>query len=361
MINCWESAIKSKTIESKINKFKKFWNQEEVDYPIIGFWIGSYLPIELFKGAKNIEKKSKITPSMISFKNYIKDYKDFFLLDEIINDDLIRVGQAFWGIPWLEAIFGCNISSSSDTIWAKESNKKLEELLEIKFHSNNLWFQKLIEFENKLIEKFGNEKPISTTLMRGPSDILATILKMENFILSFYDNPDLISKVLSRITDYWIEIGKKQLKYIPPFKNGQVIGFYNIWAPGEAILFQEDAVSLLSPDIYEKYIFELDKRISKSFKYSLLHLHPESLHSIEKILKINELNAINVNINSSEEVSSNINIFKEILKYKPLLLWGLKRKEDIRLILNKLDPSGLIINITAPSIEEALKIKRSVM
>lgn len=341
----------------KINKYIKFWNREKVKLPIIGFWIGSYLPLQLFRGSQNLKEKSKLSPPMINFSNFIKDYEEFFLLDETLDDDLIRVGQVFWGIPWMETILGCSAKSSSDTIWAETNIKRKEELSKIKFDNKNLWFNKLIEFEKKLVEKFGDSHPIGTTVMRGPADILSTFLSQEGFVMAIYDNSSLVSEVLSKITEYWIKIAEAQLKYIPPYNDGYGIGLFNLWAPKRAVWFQEDAISVLSPDIYKEFIFKLDKRISKSFEYIILHLHTDALHSIEKILEIEELNAIEVNIDINTTVKDKIPIFEEILKHKSLLLWGLERKEDIELILNCLDSKGLMINITTPSVEKALEIK----
>lgn len=349
-------------IYNKIDKHKKFWSRENTDLPIIGFWIGSYLPLSLYKGAESLKSKQKIEPEMVKYNDFIEDYKEFFKQDNLIDDDLIRVGQPFWGIPWIEAILDCNIKSSCETIWAEKIKEhKGEELINIKFDRDNSWLKSLVDFENGLVKEFGDKHPIGIASMRGPSDILSTFLSQQDFIFNLYDYSEKTSKILSNMTDFWIKTAKTQLNHIPLFLGGCGVGFWNLWSPGEALWFQEDAISILSPDLYKKYIFRLDEKISKSFEYTIMHLHPGALHSIESILDIKELRAIEVNIDINTDLKEVLPVLKEIMKTKSLLIWGLEKQSDIELVLNNLDFKGLMINITAPSIEKALKIKELII
>jgi len=323
-----------------------FLNKKEVDRPLLGVWIGSYFPLRLYKKAAEIfSGRELITPEMIDPKEFLDDYDRLFLAHERVGADIFEAAMPFYGIPWMEAIIGCPIYASSKSLWAAPSVSSDTKLSEVNFSINNKWFEKLLQFEEILIEHVKGKYPIATsTLMRGPGDMLGAALGQERLVLELYDNPDDIKRLCSVCTDIWIKVAKAQIERVPRFFNGYTVGFYSIWTPGVSQYVQEDAYHI---------------NIYSNFEYPFMHLHPDSLYCLDELLKINSLRVIEINKDLfGPSIFELLPIFKKIQKHKPLLIWGDLTEEEIREILDKLSPRGLCLIPVVKTIEEGKNLMK---
>jgi len=74
----------------------------------------------------------------------------------------------FPGIPWMEAMLGCDVYSTESSFMAHATGENLEDV-----HLQNLirveWFDKYLEF-TRMLQKLGNARfPVGQPIMRGPT------------------------------------------------------------------------------------------------------------------------------------------------------------------------------------------------
>ena len=73
---------------------------------------------------------------MLNVDDFLKDYEQMFQEVQIIGQDGFWVGEPFTGIPWMEAILGCEIVASPSSFvsqpWAKSVNdlERAKELMQ---------------------------------------------------------------------------------------------------------------------------------------------------------------------------------------------------------------------------------------
>lgn len=329
----------------KINRFKEFWNRINKT-PRISYSIGKYFPSQRYNAAlKFLEYNGCILSNMINVEDFKSDYLRLASEYDELNEDSFFTGVPFTGLPWMEAILGCEIYSTKISFVAHSQQTDINNF-HIEKVFNGEWFKKYIEFTCKLKEWGKDKFPVGQPIMRGPSDIAGTILGQEQLVYDFYDYPEKVVKLMNDSVDIFLDLIKEQKKQIDSFHGGSAIGFYNLWCPGDCIWFQDDLNSLLSPDIYKKYIHDIHRRICKGYKYSLFHLHPVSFYIIDYLLDIDELTAIQINKDvGGPAIEEMIPVFKKVQNKKNLIVWGDFDSKELDVLMKNLRPEGLYIII----------------
>lgn len=336
----------------KINKYKEFWNKTN-KVPLIGYSIGSYFISKRFNAvSKFLRENKQIYPDMINVLDFKNDYLRMAEEYEKFNRDTLFTGVPFTGLPWMEAILGCEVSSTNSGFVAHSQNTEINHF-DIRKAFNRNWYKKYIEFTVMLKEIGKDRFPVGQPIMRGPTDIVGTILGQEQLVYNFYDYPEKVIRLMNNSVDIFLDIIKENKNKIDSFCGGSSIGFYDLWCPGECIWYQDDLNALLSPEIYEKYIYDIHKRICKSYEYSMIHLHPASFYIIDYLLKIDELNAIQINKDvGGPSVEEMIPIFKKVQEKKNLIIWGDFDKNEMDMLTKNLKPEGLYIIIFSENFKQ---------
>ncbi len=350
--------LKTRDYDEIIRRNKAFVKMEAVDRPLLGIWVGSEMPLELYKKASEILssfKESAIVPQVINPRDLLDDFDRLFLEHEEVGDDLFWSASPLVGFPWMEAITGTPVYASSKTYWTKPYLRSWDELDEISFSFENKWFQKLLEFKEVLSEHIKGRYPVAASFVpaRGPGDMMGAALGQERLCLELYDNSEKIKKLASIYTDIWIKVAKAQIEETPKFHNGYVAPWYNIWTPDYCQYIQEDSLAYFSPKFYKKVLLKNHIKMINSFKYPFMHLHSDDLYCLDRLYKIDNLKIIEVTRDiAGPSMLKPLPILKEIQRHKPLLIWGDLTREEIKEILDTLSLKGLCICPVVKSVEE---------
>jgi hypothetical protein len=271
-----------------------------------------------------------------------------------VDQDLLWVAEPFTGIPWMEAILGCEIRGASDSIWTGHWLDDLKNFPDRIDLDKNAWFSKYMEFVQRLVDHSRGRFAVGQPIFRGPMDMLAALRGHERAVMDFFDAPAQAKRVLMILTDMFIEVVRRHQAKVPRIHNGYAIGFYYLWTPAPAIWLQEDASALLNPSMYREFIFPLDQQIAAACDYSLFHLHPASLFILEHLLEMAPLKAIQINKDvGGPSISEMMPALCEVLNRKCLVVWGQLDPDEIAEILTELSPRGLALHLVAETIEEA--------
>lgn len=331
------------TIGYKTNRHKAFWKSENTA-PLVGFCHGSYFVSKRYHAAgKLLELHRKIEPCDINVEDFAEDYIRMFEVWEKSNSDMIFTAAPFTGIPWMEAMLGCDVYSTGTSFIASSDHRSIEDA-DVGEIRNEHWLDKYIEFTCMLEKLSQGRFPVGQPIMRGPTDILGTIVGQDHLVYSFYDYPEKVARLLNDTVDVILYVIGEQKKHVSQFHGGQSIGFYDLWCPGRCIWFQDDLNALLSPEIYRKFIYEAHNRISRAYEYSLVHMHPAAFFLIDDFIGMPYLDAIEINKDvGGPSVTEMLPVFKKVQQAKKLVLWGDFSEEELLEINGALKPEGLCI------------------
>jgi hypothetical protein len=342
-------------IETK--RCQNFWNGGECDRPLISFWIGTFSVPDIYPHSMNALPDGVLNPDEISFSIFQKDYLNQFKNNQYLQSDSPWSAFPIMTIPWLEAILGCPIQKKGNNIWADPVSGTLNDLLSNPVRLNeNKWLDLLLNFTSWLVDYSDGRFPVSVSLLRGPSDLLSALRGPSQMCLDLYDYPDLVLKVLDQITKVWIKTAHEQLSIIPPYMNGYCFGQIYLWSPDKCSWFQDDALALLSPNHFQYFLLPFEKQIAASLPFSGIHLHPLSLHVIDDLIAIPELNVIEINYEThGPSIHDMLPYFRKVIHKKRLVVWGDFSDNDLILIKENLPAENLCLQIITPSAESARK------
>ncbi|QGY47817.1 hypothetical protein GM418_30425 [Maribellus comscasis] len=347
-----------KSIEERIEQFKLFYARKN-DRPLLGFFLGSEYPVHRYPAAKSIPERTILSPDHFSIEAYLNDYDYLFEEHERCGGDFIWSASIYWGIPWVEAALGCPIllsSYSSGSIHA-EPLPEFRGAADIpEFSLENKWVKKAIEFLEQMTKQSNRRYPLATTRMRGISDLLSLLYGTENLIFAMLEKPDEINAVAEKLTDFWIQFGKMQIEHIPDFYGGIGSFYYNAWAPKGTIWHQEDAAAILSPDLYNAFIRKWDEQIVNAFGGCIMHQHSNGYFPYEYYINM-DFTALELHIDSGGPSAESLqSVYAQIMKNKPLIIWGDIPENDLEWIFSNLLPQGLAVITVVKDENEAGRI-----
>ncbi|MCL4385900.1 MAG: hypothetical protein M1479_09465 [Actinobacteria bacterium] len=355
-----------RNIKELIYKNRAFFNRDMVDRPLIGVGIIGREYMRFYKEiSKNMNEGKQLNPDDIIIEDFIKDVDNFILMHEEAGGDLFYPAAPFYYIPWMEAIIGCPIYIGKESFYAKPFIHEWENFSWNIDLRNNKWVHKFVEIKSILLEYLNINYPMSTSsLLRGPADMMAASLGQTRFPLELYDNPDKIKKLSQLYSNIFIEVAKIANKIALNSKfNGYLVDYYGLWSPKICQYFQDDAVALISPKFYEMFIFNEHLKISKSFGSTFYHLHPISLFIIDKLLALPNLDIIEVNREpigpSIEELIPSLRLIQQhnkslLINFTNIDFSSELIEEEVKIIYRNLSMRGLGIFLSVENVNDGI-------
>ena len=117
---------------------------------------------------------------------------------------------------------------------------------------------------------------------------------------------------------------------------------------------QEDATAVYSPQLFRKLVQPVDRVLTSRFASAFIHLHSTSMFLLEAILEIEEIRCYEINNDvCGPPIREMVPYFQKVQKAKrPLLIRGSFKPEEVRLLMDSLEPRGLYLLIMVKLMEE---------
>jgi len=340
-------------MEDKLERLERFWQRAPTDRPVLGMRLKSYFPMQDFKGGPH---SGMVTPDQLKAEDYFGDYEHLYEMYTRAIGDQIYVASACRGVPWLEAILGCEIEAGTDTMWARAHLNDWSELDAVRFDPGNLWFLKLLEVTEEVVRYSENRFPVGMPLLRGPGDVASALRGVNNFCLDVVTEPDKLEVLLDVCADTYIQVTRALFEKCTRWQGGYFEQIRHIWAPGYCCQTQADIASLLSPAHYREFLLPRDAAVLRTYDYCFIHLHSSSVHVLDDILGIDPLAAVQLSVDVGGpgplELFGN---FEKVLTRTRLIIQvdGKESSPDeIVQLCRRLPPEGFYILVRADSLQE---------
>ena len=336
-----------------------FWDRK-LDEPIVNAKLslaGWYRHVPALPPQWNDQDGLMLEPHMLSPDQLQPTPRTLEGEDATYSDVAFNVLCPYHRIPWLPAIVGCalKVSATAQTIWPISYLKDdWHELDNQGFAPRLDWLDRLLQFVRHICDRYYPDRciPAQDMITRGTGDLALNTLGSERFFLGLYDHPEEMKFLLQRITDLYIHWAEAQLEVIPQ-THGGYCNQYGIWCPGRCILFQQDYAVSLSEALFDAFIMPTCRRVADAFDYSVIHTHSGFPQLAQWMLGQDELTAIQVALDpNGPSLEESIPVWNDILDRKPLIISGPLTAQQLDMLLAKLSPSGLWLDVDLVTEEE---------
>jgi hypothetical protein len=285
-------------LEASIERFQRgFWNRQTVDRPPIGV-----VPDRVWSPIgfrREPLQKPYLEPAGVNRAEVRTEYEDCGAGRRVISDDWIPFVAAWRAVPWLEAMCGCRVHCASGSFAPERYISEPAELVTAPIPANEEWFERLRTETAALAADLPADCWVSTTILRGCSDVLAAMRGLSEFCLDMSDAPAMLEAAAARVNELHWRVLRMHFETIQP-KLGGYGHIFGFWAPGPATVLQEDVMGLCAPgryrDLFQRYNAELVARLGP---YTLFHLHSTGYRHYRHVLEIPGIAGLQLTVEES--------------------------------------------------------------
>ncbi|MCJ7830204.1 MAG: hypothetical protein MUP74_02340 [Desulfobacterales bacterium] len=334
---------------AKIEKYKAFWNRDPVKRPLVGFTKIGWFPLQYFSACRSWEINGHITPDMLDPEAFLDDYERLLQEGEEFDDDILRgVCPIQVAVPcFLPAALGCRVQVLPDNVMAVEQKLSWDAALAVRLDPANPWFQKYLQLAEAMVQRAAGRYPVCHGAELGPTDLHAVLRGHNESLIDLMDAPDKCATLLETLGHIFREFTEVIWTRLPLFHGGYFDAQYQLWAPGPIARLQEDATAVFSPALYRRLVQPVDRMLACHFANSFIHLHSTAMFMLDAFLEIEELRCLEINIESFNiPVEGMIPYFHRVQAAdRSLLIRGSTSPDELRMLLDALDPRGLYLQI----------------
>lgn len=349
-------------LEESIDRFRNcFWEGKSSHHPPVGIYDDRlFLPINFLKRpfSQKLVFPENVTPDWV-----MSEYEYWFSKRDrdVSCDDHLAYSAPWRAIPWLEACCGCAVRHAKGSLAPTHFVKSADELESLPIPANEAWFD-CLRLETERLERAAPPDCwISPSILRGPSDILAGMRGMTNFLTDLYDNPSAIRKAAGRVNGVLLRALDMHYSIVRPKLKGysHIFGY---WAPGKTIVIQEDAMGMASPSMYRDIFREYNAEVVRHLGPQVFfHLHSTGCKHYKEVMKIPGLAGLEITVESiGPTLAALLPVLQEILERTRLILMVDHGFEQLPEVLPKLPREGLYLTIPSARIGSSKEFKKFV-
>lgn len=340
---------------AKVDRYLAFWSRAHTRRPLVGFSLLGWFPFEAFSVCRSWPKDGDLLPSMVDPQEFLADYQRVLAEGDRLDDDVLRGACPAQGaIPWLSGMVGARLRILPDSVLGQEMNLDWDSALSVRLDPTSPWVAKYLQFLDVLVEFAAGRFPVSHSPEIGPTDLHALLRGHTQAILDLELEPERAERLLWRCAEVFAEFFRLSWERLPRFCGGYFDAQYGLWAPGSIARLQEDASAVLSPRLYRKFVQPVDRWLARQFDYPLIHLHSTSMFLLEAVLEIEEIRCIQINRDAvGWPLERLLPYFQQVQRAgRPLLIRGEFTPNELKQLLDALEPRGLFLQILVSSESE---------
>lgn len=332
-------------ITASIQRFRRiFWEKKPGGRPPVGVVnTDIYLPLKYLRRPfpRQYVEPEDLRPDLV-----MTDYEFAFANRPVNCDDWIPFAAPWRAIPWLEAWCGCPVRFASGSLAPDPICDSVEALRAAPVPAQDKWFRCLRQQTEMLAAGAPADCWISPTILRGPSDVLAALRGLNNFLCDLHDAPEVLEEAAGRIHRLLLRALDQHFRVVKPTYGGygHIFGY---WAPGPTIAIQEDVLGLCHPHIYRDLFMKYSAQVVRHLGACVVfHLHSTGFRHFRHLLDIPGLAGLQMTVEANgPPLIDLLPAFREILERSRLLLFMDHRFEELPAVLPRLPSEGLYLAV----------------
>lgn len=284
-----------------------------------------------------------------------------------VPGEKLAVATVNFSTAFVPSLAGAGFAYDAHTSWALPVASRIQDVKVAPFDPHHPRFEAYLRRLEPLLEAWSWETFLPGLAdYLGPLDILAGLLGPEGLAVAMLDDPARVrdraraaAGMLRAMLDYELNLHRQA------GLTGGVTDVFATWLPGRGVRFSEDVAALVGERHFRELFVDADAAAIAGLDSVFLHVHSAALPCLPAILEMPNLGAIELsNDPNGPPLEALIAAGQRVQAAgKPFQLsnWEHPLAEDeIRRVLESLDPRGLCITLQAASLEHARCLYASV-
>ena len=283
-----------------------------------------------------------------------------FERDEKKFSNIAYLGESF---PYVSAylgpgsfgvFLGSKPSFGQDTIWYDpcfESAERANVILD----KRSKWYQWSIETTKAAGQRAKGDYLVAMPDLIENLDTIVSLLGTEETLFSLVDEADVIHRMQEQILPLWFDVFQDHYDRIKDENGGNAFTSFGIWGPGKTAKLQCDFSAMISPAMYDEFVYPYLKRQCEGLDYSLYHLDGASaVRHLPTILKIGSLKGIQWSPGASQPDGGDPcwdEIYKKSLEAGKCI-HAQMHAGKVRDFIKRFGKKGVLIATSTPAAEE---------
>jgi len=341
MMNKNMSKYKPDWLEAK-QRMTDWWSGKKVDRVVAS--------VKAPKPVENIPPYIDKTPDKYTDPDTV-----FHNLDRALNSTLYYAEAfpfhfVYFGPMFTVTHFGAEPTFTDRTTWYKPNFQTLDEIIAYKpDFSNNKWWNLSVDMHKKSAERADGSYLVTGIGFSSYIDILDALLGTEKLLCAMAQEPEKVIAARDNLI--------KHTKLEQDGSDGSIC-WLGIWTPGKVTCNQCDLCVMISPEMFDRFVFDDLKSTYDQLDRGMYHLDgEEEIRHLDSLFRLDKLQMIQWVPNRNHDPLNWIDLFKRIQNAGRSVLISTPYTR-VRELLNKLDRDLVYLDVWCPNEQEAAQVMR---
>jgi len=255
----------------------------------------------------------------------------------------------------LYAGWGGKATLANGNVWVDPDIHNCEDWEGYRFDQDNQFVQDVLRITAALAEDAPGKYMVGFPGVFGPLDAMSMIRGMEDLIveLTLAECADSIRKAREEALRGSRYITQEIYKLLETRDGGYAV-FPGYWSPGRLTYFSEDISCMMGPRQVRQWLLPEIQEMAGLCEFTMYHLDgPDAARHLPMILEIDEITGIQYNRGPRQTLAEAMPVYKQIQQAGKVQYIVECTYDEVETVLRELDPRGLLIFTSAPSVEAA--------
>lgn len=270
------------------------------------------------------------------------------------------------GFDVATAMLGIEIEINDVSAWAVHSDKPLSEFRDFSFKPDNKEYLTMIKALDYYINDAKNANgdidyivgmiPFNTLY-----DGVSSLIGPDNLCMEMIDNPEEVHRVANAHFELYKQVYSVFEKQTLRYQHGST-NWLGVYSDVPWYYISDDFIVMLSDEFFQEFIMETLLKTVDFHKRTLFHLDGENaVRHLDAILSVNKLTGVQVQATPFRQSAEFWTPYLQKIQKAGKSAWIEARHfDDVKYLVENLNPEGLFIKTYADTQDEAMRIERFV-
>ena len=355
-------------MNESMSKYKPDWL--EAKQRMADWWAGKKTgrvaasvraPIKMDSAPEYIRQSPGMFDAGTVFHNLDRELNHTFWGGDAFPNHFVYFGPMFVPLVY----FGATPIFTDKTTWYESGFKNLDEIIAYEPDpDNNKWVQLDREISKMSAERSGGSYLVTIVGVCAVIDILAGLLGNEALLVAMAEEPEKVIAARDKLLQYAGPTFDAAYNVASECNSGGSIDWLGVWTPGKAGSNQCDLCVMISPAMFDKFVFDDMKTLFDHLDCGHYHLdgedeikHLDSLLKIDKIKMIQWVPSTKMGDPDYSNPLNWIGLFKRIQNAgKRVQIYS--PPGCVKELLTKIDRDLTYLDVTCPDEQTAYQVLR---